>query len=86
MGRFALSFLREDSLIFGLRQAQWASLLMIAVSAAVISLWMLRTVQAPAASKPGGLTSASKTPGAETAVGAGQGVHDESHKVANNRD
>jgi phosphatidylglycerol:prolipoprotein diacylglycerol transferase len=41
-GRFALSFLREDSLVFGLRQAQWASLLMIVVSAAAIAFWMTR--------------------------------------------
>src|SRR5437660_8155614 len=38
-GRFFLSFLREDSLIFGLRQAQWASLLMIAVSIVAIVVW-----------------------------------------------
>ena len=41
-GRFALSFLREDSLIFGLRQAQWASLLMILVSVAAILFWTTR--------------------------------------------
>lgn len=41
-GRFALSFLRTDSLLFGLRQAQWASLLMVAVSAVLIAYWMLR--------------------------------------------
>jgi phosphatidylglycerol:prolipoprotein diacylglycerol transferase len=41
-GRFALSFLREDSLVFGLRQAQWASLLMIAVAAAAVAFWMTR--------------------------------------------
>ena len=39
-GRFFLSYLRKDSLVFGLRQAQWASLLMIAVSAVAIALWM----------------------------------------------
>ncbi len=41
-GRFMLSFLREDSLVFGLRQAQWASLAMIAGSAVAIAVWMLR--------------------------------------------
>jgi phosphatidylglycerol---prolipoprotein diacylglyceryl transferase len=40
-GRFALSYLRKDSLVFGLRQAQWASLAMIAVSAVAIAIWML---------------------------------------------
>jgi phosphatidylglycerol:prolipoprotein diacylglycerol transferase len=39
-GRFMLSFLREDSLVFGLRQAQWASLATIVVSAIVIAIWM----------------------------------------------
>ncbi|HXM56870.1 MAG TPA: prolipoprotein diacylglyceryl transferase [Candidatus Dormibacteraeota bacterium] len=39
-GRFGLSFLRKDSLFFGLRQAQWASLAMIAASAVAIVLWM----------------------------------------------
>jgi len=48
-GRFMLSFLREDSLVFGLRQAQWASLAMIAGSAVAIAIWMLRPQrQAPA--------------------------------------
>src|SRR5438034_1396469 len=42
VGRFALSFLRQDSLVFGLRQAQWASLLMIAVSVVAIAIWMSR--------------------------------------------
>src|SRR2546429_4556103 len=41
-GRFMLSFLRQDSLVLGLRQAQWASLLMIVVAAAAIAFWMLR--------------------------------------------
>ncbi len=40
-GRFALSFLRKDSLVFGLRQAQWASLLMIAVAIVAIAIWTL---------------------------------------------
>ena len=38
-GRFLLSYLRKDSLVFGLRQAQWASLLMIAVSLVAIAIW-----------------------------------------------
>lgn len=42
VGRFALSFLRKDSLVFGLRQAQWASLGMVAVSVVAIAIWMLR--------------------------------------------
>jgi len=40
VGRFFLSFLRTDSLVFGLRQAQWASLLMIAVAIVAITIWM----------------------------------------------
>jgi prolipoprotein diacylglyceryl transferase len=39
VGRFFLSYLRKDSLIFGLRQAQWASLLMIVVSIVAIAVW-----------------------------------------------
>jgi len=46
LGRFALSFLRKDSLVLGLRQAQWASLTMVAVSLVVIAIWMLRTGRA----------------------------------------
>jgi len=46
IGRFALSFLRKDSLVLGLRQAQWASLTMVAVSLVVIAIWMLRTGRA----------------------------------------
>jgi phosphatidylglycerol:prolipoprotein diacylglycerol transferase len=38
-GRFFLSYLRKDSLVFGLRQAQWASLLMIVVSIVAIAVW-----------------------------------------------
>jgi phosphatidylglycerol---prolipoprotein diacylglyceryl transferase len=41
VGRFLLSFLRKDSLVFGLRQAQWASLLMIAVSIVGIVIWTM---------------------------------------------
>jgi phosphatidylglycerol---prolipoprotein diacylglyceryl transferase len=40
LGRFFLDFLRKDSLVLGLRQAQWASLLMIAVSIVAIAVWM----------------------------------------------
>jgi prolipoprotein diacylglyceryl transferase len=39
-GRFVLDFLRKDSLILGLRQAQWSSLLMIAISIVAIVVWM----------------------------------------------
>lgn len=46
IGRFILSFLRKDSLVFGLRQAQWASLAMVAVSLVAIAIWMLRTGRA----------------------------------------
>jgi len=46
IGRFMLSFLRKDSLVFGLRQAQWASLAMVAVSLVTIAIWMLRTGRA----------------------------------------
>jgi prolipoprotein diacylglyceryl transferase len=38
-GRFFLSYLRKDSLIFGLRQAQWASLAMIVASIAAVAIW-----------------------------------------------
>jgi prolipoprotein diacylglyceryl transferase len=39
-GRFFLDFLRKDSLILGLRQAQWASLLMVLISVVAIVVWM----------------------------------------------
>ncbi len=39
-GRFWLSFLREDSLLYGLRQAQWASLAMIAAAVVLSALWL----------------------------------------------
>jgi prolipoprotein diacylglyceryl transferase len=39
-GRFWLSFLRKDSLVLGLRQAQWASLLMILASIVAVAVWM----------------------------------------------
>lgn len=39
-GRFFLDFLRKDSLILGLRQAQWASLLMILLSIVAVVVWM----------------------------------------------
>lgn len=41
-GRTLLSFLREDSLFLGLRQAQWAGLLMIAVAVVAIPVLILR--------------------------------------------
>ena len=41
-GRFCLSFLRTDSLFLGLRQAQWASLLMVLLAAIGIGWWTLR--------------------------------------------
>jgi phosphatidylglycerol---prolipoprotein diacylglyceryl transferase len=40
IGRFFLSFLRTDSLVFGLRQAQWASVAMVLVSVVGIAIWM----------------------------------------------
>jgi prolipoprotein diacylglyceryl transferase len=40
-GRFLLSFLRKDSLVLGLRQAQWASLAMIAFSIVAIVIWTM---------------------------------------------
>ncbi len=53
IGRFFLSFLRTDSLVFGLRQAQWASLAMIAISIVLSAIWMRRgtppLVEEPAA-------------------------------------
>lgn len=39
MGRFCLSFLRTDSLVLGLRQAQWAGLAMVVVSVVLIAIW-----------------------------------------------
>ncbi|MGI8564475.1 MAG: prolipoprotein diacylglyceryl transferase [Candidatus Dormibacter sp.] len=39
-GRFCLSFLREDSLLYGLRQAQWASLAMILAAAVLSAVWL----------------------------------------------
>ena len=41
-GRGLLSFLREDSLIFGLRQAQWASIAMILAAAITIPILLSR--------------------------------------------
>ena len=42
VGRFFLSYLRTDSLAFGLRQAQWASLAMIVVAAVAAAFWVRR--------------------------------------------
>ncbi|MDQ6898548.1 MAG: prolipoprotein diacylglyceryl transferase, partial [Candidatus Dormibacteraeota bacterium] len=39
-GRFWLSFLREDSLLYGLRQAQWASLAMILAAFVLSAAWL----------------------------------------------
>ena len=51
-GRFLLSFLRTDSLVLGLRQAQWASLLMIAISIVAIGYWTLRSRRETATPEP----------------------------------
>jgi phosphatidylglycerol:prolipoprotein diacylglycerol transferase len=37
-GRFLLSYFRQDSLFFGLRQAQWAGLIMIVIAAVAIPM------------------------------------------------
>jgi prolipoprotein diacylglyceryltransferase len=51
LGRFFLSFLRTDSLVLGLRQAQWAGLAMVVVSLVLSTVWILqarrRTSQRP---------------------------------------
>jgi phosphatidylglycerol:prolipoprotein diacylglycerol transferase len=49
-GRFVLSYLRSDQVEYGLRQAQWASLLMILLAAG-FSLYLLRR-RAPATPAP----------------------------------
>ena len=41
-GRFWLSYVRINSLVFGLRQAQWASLLMVAIAVVGIPLLLRR--------------------------------------------
>ena len=51
VGRFLLSFLREDSLLFGLRQAQWASVVMVAIALVTIPL-LLRHRQGAGAPPP----------------------------------
>ena len=51
-GRFLLSYLRKDSLAFGLRQAQWASLAMIVASAIAIAVWTLWRRRSPTPSQP----------------------------------
>jgi phosphatidylglycerol:prolipoprotein diacylglycerol transferase len=50
-GRFLLSFMRTDSLVLGLRQAQWASLAMVVFAAVAIAvmLRMRRTAPVPVA-------------------------------------
>jgi phosphatidylglycerol:prolipoprotein diacylglycerol transferase len=42
IGRFFLSFLRTDSLVLGLRQAQWAGLAMVLASLVLIAIWTLQ--------------------------------------------
>jgi prolipoprotein diacylglyceryl transferase len=60
-GRFFLSFLRTDSLVLGLRQAQWASLVMVVVSVVLVAIWLQWARRHPSApeaiaspSEPGG--------------------------------
>ncbi|MBO0683230.1 MAG: prolipoprotein diacylglyceryl transferase [Candidatus Dormibacteraeota bacterium] len=43
MGRFCLSFLRTDSLVLGLRQAQWAGLAMVVISVVLIAIWTFQS-------------------------------------------
>ena len=43
VGRFLLSFLREDSLIYGLRQAQWASVIMVVIAVIGIPVLLRRS-------------------------------------------
>ncbi|MBO0709336.1 MAG: prolipoprotein diacylglyceryl transferase, partial [Candidatus Dormibacteraeota bacterium] len=43
LGRFCLSFLRTDSLVLGLRQAQWAGLAMVVVSVVLIAIWTIQS-------------------------------------------
>jgi prolipoprotein diacylglyceryltransferase len=45
IGRFFLSFLRTDSLVFGLRQAQWAGLAMVVASIVVVAIWTMQARQ-----------------------------------------
>jgi len=47
IGRFFLSYLRDDQVWYGLRQAQWASLAMVLV-AAVFTVYLLRRREAAA--------------------------------------
>lgn len=42
LGRFFLSYFREDSLLFGLRQAQWAGLIMVVIALVLIPLLIAR--------------------------------------------
>jgi phosphatidylglycerol---prolipoprotein diacylglyceryl transferase len=42
IGRFFLSFLRTDSLVLGLRQAQWAGLAMVVISLVLSTIWILQ--------------------------------------------
>jgi phosphatidylglycerol---prolipoprotein diacylglyceryl transferase len=45
IGRFFLSFLRTDSLVFGLRQAQWAGLAMVVASIVLVAIWTMQARQ-----------------------------------------
>ncbi len=56
IGRFFLSFLRTDPLLLGLRQAQWASLLMVAISIVAIGFWMLRPRKETPSQEPGAVS------------------------------
>jgi phosphatidylglycerol:prolipoprotein diacylglycerol transferase len=47
-GRFLLSYMREDSLLLGLRQAQWAGLLMVVIAIGGI-VYLMRRRPAPTA-------------------------------------
>jgi phosphatidylglycerol:prolipoprotein diacylglycerol transferase len=47
MGRFFLSFLRTDSLVLGLRQAQWAGLAMVVISIILVAIWTSKARRPP---------------------------------------
>jgi phosphatidylglycerol:prolipoprotein diacylglycerol transferase len=53
-GRFWLSYVRINSLVFGLRQAQWASLLMVVIAIVGVPLliWLQRRRAGPEPSEP----------------------------------
>ncbi|MDQ6772099.1 MAG: prolipoprotein diacylglyceryl transferase [Candidatus Dormibacteraeota bacterium] len=62
-GRFWLSFLRTDSLLYGLRQAQWAGLAMIAVAIVLSVVWLRAAGRGRGPHEP-----ATAAPGAEPTV------------------